>query len=119
MAAGKLRERVYFEARSQIDDDLGRREGDFERILPSADEEALPAQRIFKRGSEQVSAAQVEGVSLFEFKLRYFADLDQITAGHRLVDAGNSSLVYDIKSAELDERRRYFFVMAEKGGTSG
>ena len=119
MGAGKLRERVYFEARAQIEDAFGRRDGDFERVLPIASDEVLPAQRLFKRGSEQVSAAQVEGVSLFEFKLRYFADLDQITAGHRLVDADTPSLVYDIKSAEPDERRRYFYVMAEKGGTSG
>lgn len=112
MAAGELQHRLRFERRRPLDDGHGNKEGGW-RIEFEHYAGLKPL-----RGSETVIAQRLAGIQPVIIKVRQDSRTREITTGWRAVDRFNNT--YNIRSiADMEQRRQYFEIMAESGGTDG
>lgn len=114
MPAGLLRERVRFERRIPMGDDgYGNVRANFVPV-------ATMAARIDPAsGREDVIAAKLQGVQLFEITVRWSRDSKTIKATDRAVNA-RSGEVFNIRSAaNEDEHRRYMTFTVSQGDAHG
>ncbi|MBS7698769.1 MULTISPECIES: phage head closure protein [unclassified Chelatococcus] len=114
MSAGELRERVAFDTRGTVEDDVGNTVDD------SWNEAFVIAARIMPlKGGESVMADRLQGVQPVIIRVRYSAAAADITPAWRARNA-RTGTVYNITSAaNMDERRKYLDILATAGGADG
>ena len=110
MTAGRLRARVAFERREDIDDGAGNpQSGAFAEVYRCAAEIAP------KLGGEEVQAARLAGRQPFLVTVRACRALEKLGADWRLRDVRNGML-YNIRAiANPDQRGVYLELLVESG----
>lgn len=108
--AGRLRERVAFEVRTDVDDGMGNTQsGDFAEVYRCA------AQITPKMGGETVMASRLTGTQPMLITVRMCQALRGIGSDWRLRDV-RSGVVYNIKSfSNPDEKKQYLEMLAVSG----
>lgn len=111
MSAGELREKVRFEARIQSDDEYGNPSaGEF------SDQFTVAARIQPLKAGETIMAARLAGRKPVIIRVRYSSDTALIEAGWRAVDARTGTIYsIDAPPINVDERRRYFDIVATAG----
>ena len=116
MRAGKLRERVRVERRAVADDGRGNTEGDFEPLFNGL---KLPAEvRAGSRRSDNVIAAKLTGVNVYEVRLRQDSLSRQIAPDDRLVwlrPWGDVVLNIRGNPVDPDGKRQDLLITCEEG----
>lgn len=109
--AGKLREKLLFQRRALVDDEMGNEQaGDWETVFTAS------ARLIPLKGSEPVMASRLSGVQPFILQIRSCSAARDVNPAWRAVDARNLSRVFNIKSAaNFDEKNAYVDMMAVQG----
>ena len=109
MAAGKMRERMKFQERSQSPDGYG----NFENVW--TDKFARAAEIIPLKGGEEVLAARLSGVQPVIIRIRYSTEASAIASHWKAVDA-RTDATYNITSIiNIDQKKRYLDLMATRG----
>lgn len=111
MTAGKMREKLHFQARAMVDDGFGNEQaGDFATVFTAA------AELIPLKGGEPVLAARLTGVQPFVIQIRGSTAARGLTTAWRAVDARNPSRIFNITSvANVDQKNAYIDLMATQG----
>lgn len=116
-AAGSLREQIRFERRIETDDGYGNVTGSWATLA-----DGIPAAVEPARGSEQVLAGKLTGLTPAIITIRWQPDLaegaDRLTPADRVVNSRTGD-PYDLKAIEADPRRRWITIYAEAGGADG
>jgi len=109
-AAGRMRERVAFEVRGNVDDGMGNpQSGEFAEVYRCA-AEITP-----KMGGETVTAARLTGTQPMLIKVRICEALLGIGTDWRIRDT-RSDVVYDIKAvSNPDQKKRFLEILAVSG----
>ena len=113
MRAGSLRYLVRVERRKESDNGYGGNADVWEAV-----ERGLRARLVLKRGLERVAEGLLQGVAEYEATLRLSSRTRTITTAMRLIDE-HDGRVFNITSAEPDERRRVLLLTMTKGGADG
>lgn len=110
MAAGSLREKVKCQKRAIVDDGYGNEvSGDF------ADQFTVSARIKPLRGGESVISQRLQGVHVAVVTVRSSSYTRQITTAWRLINARDTSKVYNIRDVSPDERGAYIDLLCELG----
>lgn len=108
---GGLRERIRVEARTSISDGMGGVTTGWTTI--AAD---IPARIAPTRGGEEVRAARLSGIGLFDIVVRSSEQTRPTTAACRVVNE-RTGQTFNVKwVACLDERDRFLTMTTEAGG---
>lgn len=111
---GGLRERVRVEARSPVSDGMGGTANTWQVVASD-----IPARIAPTRGGEEVRAARLSGIALFDIVVRSYEDTRLITTASRIVNE-RTGQTYNVKwVACLDERDRFLTMTTEAGGVVG
>jgi SPP1 family predicted phage head-tail adaptor len=112
-AIGAMRDRVAFDKRSAVADDLGNESGEWtEQLVVSARIRPLVA-------GEAIQAARLQGQQPVVITIHYSDATQDITPDWRARDA-RTGLLYNIRSvANNDERKAYLDVTAIAGQATG
>lgn len=110
---GQMRERVAFDKRTVVSDDLGNEQGDWtEQLVAWARVRPLV-------GGETVQGARLQGEQPVVISIHSSSDAAAITPEWRARDARTGTL-YNIRSiANNDERRAYLDITAIAGQATG
>lgn len=110
MAIGQLRERVAFQAREFVDDEMGNpQSGEFSDVYECA------AQITPKMGGEAVTASRLTGIQPMLVTVRVCDALSKIGTDWRLRDV-RAGVIYNIKSfSNPDEKKKYLEILATSG----
>lgn len=81
----------------------------------------IPAEIMPLRHGEAVLAEGIQGRRVFKVRMRYTSTLAGITVNDRMVDARDSSRVFNIKAPPInpDQKRDILEILVEQGGASG
>lgn len=107
--AGKLRELVNFQNRTEEDDGFGN-----VTAGPYATVWTAPARIEILRGSETVIAGRLAGSQTVAITIRWQPAAATLTTDWRAVDA-RSGEIWDIASIEPDERKSFVNILAKTG----
>lgn len=110
--AGRLSERLTFQARVIESDGYGNTRGDF------ADEFTVSASVTPRLGGESVLAGRLTGRHLVNIVVRYSPETVMIGTDWRAVDARDTSKIYNIRDVidpDPDRPRRFIELLAERG----
>lgn len=109
--AGRMREKLNFQRRSEVDDGYGNpQSGDFQTVFTDA------AQIIPLKGSEPVIASRLTGVQPYIVRIRGSVAARAVTTAWRAVDARNPSRIFNIRSgANYDMKNAWLDFMADDG----
>jgi head-tail adaptor len=109
--AGKLRDRLHFQRRDNVQDDYGNtRAGDWVTVFTAA------AEFIPLRGGETVMAARLAGQQPYVIRIRSFAQSRAVDPSWRIVDARNEERVFNITAiVDPDNKRAWLDVTATQG----
>lgn len=110
--AGKLRDRVTFQARQKVDDGYGNEvSGPWEDVF-TVSANIAPA-----RGREEVLAQRLQGVRPVEITVRWSSQTVQIAPEWRAVNARDTSQVFNIHDIrDPDGRRQWNVITCTLGG---
>lgn len=108
MQAGKLSERFAFSRRTEVDDGLGNKQGDWIEDAP------VQAERIWLKGGESVMANRLGGRAPVIVKIRYCIAASQITADWRCRDT-RSGEIFNIRQVMPSVKRDFIEVLCELG----
>jgi head-tail adaptor len=110
---GQLRERVAFQVREFVDDEMGNpQSGEFTDVYECA------ARIVPKLGGETVLASRLTGTQPMLITVRKCRALDDLGTDWRLRDV-RTGVVYDIKSiSNPDEQKKYLEMLAVSGGAT-
>jgi head-tail adaptor len=110
MAAGRLRERLSFQKRTEVDDGFGNVvSGPFETQF------TVSARVQPRMGSEPIIAQRLQGVQPVTITVRSSSDTRQITSAWRAVDARDASRIYNIRTAVPTEKGDFVEMLADDG----
>lgn len=116
MTAGRMRERVAFERRTDTDDGYGNKVGAWAVLTGLA---SYPARVSPLRGGEDVTASKLEANGLVEIKVRSCIAMRAVKATDRVRDT-RTQQIYNIRYIEnKDERDKYITLMCEYGVADG
>jgi len=104
--AGQLRERVTFQARSQVSDEYGN-----EVTGPWTDQFTVAANIRPARGREEVLAQRLQGVRPTEIEVRWSSQTVQIQPDWRAVNARKPSEVYNIHDIRDPDGKRAWNIL--------
>lgn len=105
---GRMRGRVRFERREEIDDGYGNVEGAWVAFATVA------ARLRFMRGGEQVLEQRIVGVQPVIITVRASTETRQVSTGDRAVNTRNGTPL-DIKSVAPDEVGAFIEILCEAG----
>jgi head-tail adaptor len=117
--AGRLRESVTFQRQGAgAATTLRNQSTDFADITGAT---AIPADITPLRHGETVLAEGVQGRRIFRVVVRYTDTLASISVNDRMVDARDSSRVFNIKAPPVnhDRKRQMLDILVEQGGANG
>lgn len=117
--AGRLRESVTFQRQAAgAGTTLRNQQTGFADITGAI---GVPAEIIPLRHGEAVLAEGIQGRRVFKVRLRHTTTLAGITVGDRMVDARDSSRVFNIKAPPInpDQKLGMLEILVEQGGASG
>lgn len=110
MPGGRLRERIAFAVRGDLNDGRGNKEG------PFIDQFTVAAQIVSPRpGSQQSIADRLGGVQSVTFRIRCSIQAARIAAGWRATDARTGTVYGVVGVSNPDEKRIYYDVAATSG----
>jgi SPP1 family predicted phage head-tail adaptor len=113
MAAGELRERIAFDEREQMTDDVGNSVGSWvERFVTAARVRPL-------KGGETVMADRLQGRQPVVITIRYFQEAATVTPAWRARDVRTGRIYNITAAANMDEHRRYLDLLATAGEADG
>jgi hypothetical protein len=113
-SAGAMRQKVSFQRRSVIDDNLGNElAGPFETVFTDA------AEFIPLRGGEQVMGSRLSGIQPFIVRVRSSIQTRAVGADWQIVDV-RSGVVYAITAppTNQDQKNAWLDIMATQGRAS-
>lgn len=111
--ASDLRNSVRVERRSQTLTSRGGL-GAWETLITSRRCDLKP--RKASGGAEQVIAARLQGVAVFDCWMRWDPETAEIRSEDRLVDRDNTTRVFNVRFAEdLDGRKKWLLLQLELG----
>jgi SPP1 family predicted phage head-tail adaptor len=108
--AGALRDRLHFQKRVETDDGHGNVRGEWETQFTAA------ARVTPLKGNEAVQAQRLAGIQPYAVTVRYSLAARAVDTAWRLVDARDTTRVFDITAAAYDERREWIQILATTGG---
>lgn len=116
MPAGALRNRVHCQKKIEQTDEFG-------NLAPNggawATQFTVWAGMVPRNGGESVVAARLEGRQPYIVTVRQSSDTRQITTGWRLVDARDTSRVFNVASlSDPDGERAWIEMLVEQGGAA-
>lgn len=103
---GQLRERVTFQARSQVSDEYGN-----EVTGPWTDQFTVAANIAPARGREEVLAQRLQGIRPVEITVRWSSQTVQIQPDWRAVNARKPAEIYNIHDARDPDGKRAWNVL--------
>lgn len=113
MRAGRLRERLAFERRADIDDGSGNTVGQFQEVF----QRAARVQPL--KGSEAVQGQRLAGIQPVVISVRCCSMVSQVTTAWRVRDVRSGEIYNLTSSANMDERGKYMDFLATSGGADG
>lgn len=112
-APGRLKERVRFECRTNVDDGYGNKISG-----PWTAQFTRRAQYLMRAGSEATIAARLEGQQPVTIIVRFDEQTKTITPAWRAVDV-NTGRIYAIRAAEdMGRKRAWWTMVCIEGATS-
>jgi SPP1 family predicted phage head-tail adaptor len=113
--AGQLKDRITFQARSNVSDDYGN-----EVTGPWTDQFTVSARVTASPGRETVTAQRLQGINPVDVWVRWSSQTAQIQTEWRAVDARDPSRVFAILSVTDPEeyRRQFRLLSCTLGGVS-
>jgi head-tail adaptor len=111
MSAGKRRQLLSFQRRSELDDGYGNvQSGDFETVFDEA------AELVPLKGSEPVIAARLTGVQPYILRIPSSTAARQVTTAWRAIDKRDPTRFFNITSiSNQDQKNRTIDIMATHG----
>lgn len=108
VSAGKLRERVAFDAEQRIPDGSGGQKVEWVEAFSCA------AEIRYERGKEAVQAGGLTGTASFKVKVRSSSKTRALTTDHRMRDV-RRGLAFNLREVDAISDRAWVWLVAESG----